>query len=118
MQKELVMYSRTTGCPFVSLAKRVLDEHEVAYREIYIDKDETARERVRDWTGYLSVPTLIIATPGEDLPAGDVADIDKSKSPRGIDRGAMITEPNIQQLIAWLGKHAFITVEEEGEAAS
>jgi len=118
MQKELVMYSRTIGCPFVSLAKRVLDEHEVTYREIFIDKDDDARERVRDWTGYLSVPTLIVAEPGQDMPAGAVADIDKSKSPRGIDRGAMITEPNIQQLIAWLGKHTFISPTEEEEAAS
>jgi len=118
MAKELVMYSRTTGCPFVSLAKRVLDEHSVDYREIYIDKDDAARERVRDWTGYLSVPTLIVAEAGADMPAGDVADIDKSKSPRGIDRGPMITEPNTNQLIAWLTKHAFITSTTEEEAAS
>jgi hypothetical protein len=29
-------------------------------------------------------------------------------SPRGINRGVMITEPNIDQLITWLAQHGFI----------
>lgn len=111
-QKELVMYSRTTGCPFISLAKRVLDEHDVTYRELMIDQDMTAREHVLDWTGYLSVPTLVVAYPGEVLPCAVPAAIDKTKSPRGINRGSMITEPNVTELIAWLQQHQFITPQE------
>ncbi|MFW5748201.1 MAG: glutaredoxin family protein [Chloroflexota bacterium] len=105
---ELVMYSRTSGCPFVTLAKRVLGEHGVPYREIFYDRDDQARERLLAWTGFLSVPTLIIARRGEDVPLGPVAPLPPGDSPRGIDRGAMITEPNITQLIDWLKQHGLI----------
>jgi glutaredoxin len=107
-KRELVMYSRSTGCPFVTLAKRVLDEHGLTYHEVMIDLDHVARERVLDWTGYLSVPTLVIAHEGDVLPYATPDPIDKSRSPRGINRGSMITEPNIHQLIAWLQQHELI----------
>ena len=110
--KELIMYSRTYGCPFVSLAKRVFEEHGVSYREIFIDQDDEAQERVLDWTGYHSVPTLVVAEVGDDAPYDPPSDIDKTQSPRGIDRGSMITEPNVKQLIAWLADHQFITEEQ------
>lgn len=108
MSKELVMYARTSSCPFVSLAKRVLDAHHVPYREIYIDRDGAARQRVLDWTGFLSVPTLIIAQPGENVPCEPQAPLEAGYSPRGIDRGTMITEPNMEELTRWLQRHGFI----------
>ncbi len=64
MTKDLMMYTRTTGCPFVMIAKRVLDEHQIQYTEIFIDQDADAQARVIAWTGFLSVPTLIIADDG------------------------------------------------------
>ncbi len=111
MEKQLVMYSRTVGCPFVSLAKRVLQEHQVAYQEIFIDLDAAAKEHVLAWTGFLSVPTLVVAHPGELLPVKSPAPLDAGASPRGIDRGSIITEPNITQFIEWLQKHGFIQAE-------
>lgn len=108
MQKELVMYSRTLGCPFVRIARRVLDQYDITYREIFIDKDPIARQRVRDWTGYLSVPTLIITEPGGVLPIREPKPLPPGTSPQGIDRDTMLTEPRDQQLIAWLQKHGFI----------
>lgn len=111
MTKELIMYSRTTGCPFVSLAKRVLNDYAVPYREVYIDKDSQARDRVLDWTGFLSVPTLVIAQEGDIMPIDTPSPLRAGESPRGIDRGAMITEPNIPQLTAWLTGHGFISPE-------
>ena len=68
MGYELVMYSRTRACPYVRAAKRVLERENVPYREIYIDEDSQAEQRVVDWTGFKSVPTIIVALPGEDLP--------------------------------------------------
>lgn len=109
LRKELVMYSRSTGCPFITLAKRVLTEYQVPYREIMIDQDSTASHRVEAWTGYRSVPTLIIAAVGEDLPITEPAPIDKHGSPRGINRGSMITEPNINELITWLQQHQLLS---------
>ncbi len=108
MTKELVMYSRSYSCPFVTLAKRVLTDYHVVYREVYIDQDTEARERVVQWTGFLSVPTLIVAEAGEVLPYEAPEALEKGYSPRGIDRGSMITEPNAEELATWLHRHGFI----------
>lgn len=108
MNKQLVMYSRTTGCPYISLAKRVLTDYAVSYREIFIDQDIAARNRVLNWTGFLSVPTLVVAEQGSDMPLTDPTFLEPGTSPRGIHRGSMITEPNIDQLTKWLVEHGFI----------
>jgi glutaredoxin len=102
------MYSRRLGCPFITLAKRVLADYHVAYREIYIDQDMAARARVLDWTGFLSVPTLVIAHDEGDLPYEVPPPLPKGVSPRGINRGAMITEPGESQLLDWLRQHGLL----------
>ncbi len=102
------MYSRSTGCPFVTVAKRVLNDYGIPYREIYIDQDPEAKNRVLAWTGFLSVPTLVVTQPGHDLPISEPSFLERGRSPRGIDRGAMITEPNADDLSRWLLKHGFI----------
>lgn len=107
MEYELVMYSRLMSCPYVRIAKRVLERENIPYREIHIDQDEAARARVIAWTGFQSVPTIILARPGEDLPCEDPAPL-SGGSPRGIDRGSMITEPGEIQLENWLRKHGFV----------
>lgn len=106
--KELVMYSRTTPCPFVSLARRVLDREGIAYRELHIDQNKLYEQRVVEWTGFLSVPTLVLANPGEDLPFQEPGPLEKGASPRGIDRGSMLTEPSEDQLLAWLAQHGLV----------
>ena len=107
-QKELVMYSRSTPCPFVKIARDILHRENVPYREIFIDRDEQARKRVLDWTGFESVPTLIVTADGADLPMEAEAPLEKGRSPRGIDRGTMITEPDINQLTNWLLRHGLM----------
>lgn len=105
------MYSRSSGCPYVTLAKAVLRDYAVPYREIFIDRDHEARQRVLVWTGFLSVPTLVVSHNGDALPLSEPAPLPRGASPRGIDRGAMITEPSLPQLTAWLQKHGFIAAE-------
>lgn len=105
---ELVMYSRTTGCPYVTTAKRVLAAHEVPYREIFIDRDEQAKALVLKWTGFLSVPTLIVAEAGHDLPYTEFTPLPQGTSPRGVDRGPMLTEGSSTDVENWLQKHGFI----------
>ena len=117
-QKQLIMYSRTTGCPFITLAKRVLNDYDVSCQEIFIDQDQQARQRVYAWTGFLSVPTLVIAEEGSVLPYEEPAPLPHGSSPRGINRGAMITEPNLDQLTEWLEQHGFIEVETDFSSAS
>jgi glutaredoxin len=107
-QKELVMYSRSTGCPFITVARRVLNDYAVPYREIFIDQNAEAKQRVRQWTGFNSVPTLVIAQPGSDLPYTDVLPLPAGASPQGVDRGPMLTEGSAEQVEKWLRKHGFI----------
>lgn len=108
---ELVMYSRSSGCPYMSIAKKVLGEHDIPYSEIFIDKDPEAKQRVLEWTGFLSVPTIVVAEAGEILPYETPSPLESGASPRGIDRGAMITEARATELEAWLEKHGFINGE-------
>ncbi|MCC6614619.1 MAG: glutaredoxin family protein [Anaerolineae bacterium] len=105
---ELVMYSRSTGCPFITVAKRVLNDYGIPFRELYIDQDAAAKSRVLSWTGFLSVPTLVVAQPGQLLPISEPDFLERGRSPRGLDRGTMITEPNADELSRWLLKHGFI----------
>jgi glutaredoxin len=109
MKHELVMYTRTSACPFVTLAKRVLADHGVPYREIFTDRDDEARQRVLAWTGFLSVPTLVVAEVGAVLPYEEPAPLARGVSPRGIDRGTMITEPSLAELTRWLVHNGFVS---------
>ena len=108
MDYELVMYSRTRSCPYVRAAKRVLDREHIPYREIFIDEDPDAEQRVVAWTGYKSVPTIIVARLGEDLPYQAPAPLEPGASPKGIDRGSMITEPGETKLEDWLKTRGFM----------
>ncbi len=108
MQHSLIMYSRTSPCPFVSLAKRVFEREGVSFHELFIDQDKEAEQRVVEWTGFLSVPTLVVALPGEVLPFAPPLPLLPGSSPRGVDRGAMLTEPGEEQLVGWLRQHGFI----------
>jgi hypothetical protein len=53
------------------------------------------------------VPTLVIAEEESLEPFEPPAALASGSSPRGIDRGSMITEATRQQLGAWLAKHGF-----------
>jgi glutaredoxin len=108
-KRELIMYGRTLGCPFITTAKRVLEREQVPYRELLIDKDKEAAARVVAWTGFLSVPTLLIAEAGELLPYTLPDPLEQGASPRGINRGSMITEASDEELMAWLRQHALVT---------
>jgi glutaredoxin len=108
MEKEIVMYSRTFGCPYVRIAERVLADYKMTYREIYIDRDAVAKRRVVEWTGFESVPTIVVAHQGEDIPFEAPAPLAAGSSPKGVNRGSMITEPSEEQLVAWLRQNRFI----------
>jgi glutaredoxin len=107
-QKELVVYTRTTYCPYQARASRVFEQHDLHPREILIDMDQAAMDRVINWTGFKSVPTIIAAQPGDDMPFEEPAPLARGASPRGVDRGSMITEASEDELIRWLHKHGFI----------
>ena len=66
------------------------------------------RRRVRGWVGFESVPTIIIAEGESVEPFETPAPLSAGSSPRGVDRGSMITEASRVQLRAWLVKHGFL----------
>jgi glutaredoxin len=105
---ELVVYTRQSFCPYQRKADRVFEHYGLTPRTIYIDDNDVALQRVLDWTGYRSVPTIIIARSGEDLPYEEPAYLERGSSPRGVDRGSMLTEATEEQLTAWLQKHGLI----------
>ncbi|GAB4574225.1 MAG: hypothetical protein Kow0077_19690 [Anaerolineae bacterium] len=107
MAYELVMYIRNRGCPYVSTARLTLGRLGVRYREVNIDQDDSARAWLLETVGFLSVPTLVVAEQGQDRPSSPPEPLAQGKSPRGIDRGSIITEPSSAQLSVWLEKHGF-----------
>ena len=106
--KALIMYSRTVPCPDCERAKQLLQDNAVPYTEIMIDRDPEARTRVEAWTGFRAVPTLVVARPGDVLPMTDPHPLERGRSPRGVDRGTLITEPDMISLKRWLSAHGFI----------
>ncbi len=60
------------------------------------------------WTGFESVPTLVIAAEDSLEPCEAPLALRTGASPRGIDRGCLLTEPNRSELRAWLGKHGLL----------
>ncbi len=88
-------------------ARRVLRELEVPYREVDIEADEEAAAKVKRWTGFHSVPTIVVADHEGLDPALPVSPLPEGASPRGVDRGGMITEPGADQLVSFLRRHGF-----------
>ena len=106
--KALIMYSRTIPCPDCERARQLLDDLAVPYREVMIDLDPAARGLVENLTGHHSVPTLVVARPGEGTPFPEPNPLEQGRSPRGVDRGTVITEPDMVSLRRWLMGHGFV----------
>ena len=108
MDKEIVMFVRSSFCPGVALARDLMKRYNVPFREVDIDAELEMAARVKEWTHYLSVPTIIVAKRGEDVPYTGFLPRPTDRSIKGFDRGPMITEPNNKELENWLHKHGFL----------
>ena len=108
MVRELVMYIRDFYCPGVALARDVFNRYDVPYREISIDQDPDMAARLKEWTHHYSVPTIVVADPGEDVPYTEFLARPTHRTIKGFDRGPMITEPTNRDLENWLHKHGFL----------
>src|SRR5687768_6003346 len=104
----LIFYSRTIPCPDCERARALLTENAVPFREVMIDLDSEARSYVEKLTGFRAVPTLVVTPP--DVAVTDVTPkpLEQGRSPRGVDRGPVITEPDMISLRRWLAKHGFL----------
>ncbi len=94
-----------SGCQSTQAA---LNEWHVAYVKVDIKGDKAAAGRVRSWTGFESVPTLVIAADDGVEPCEAPLPLQPRTSPRGVDRGCVLTEPNRNELRAWLVKNGML----------
>lgn len=106
--KEILIYAGDERRDDVEAVDHLLDAYHIPHRRISIDRDPAALGRVLLWTGRRSVPTLVAAHPGHDDPCLPPQPIKSWASPRGIDRGSIISEPSHSELISWLKRHGFI----------
>ncbi len=107
MNNRLVVYS-SPWCINCLDTQEALKEWQVDYVNVDIKKDKGAAGRVRTWTGFESVPTLVIAGDNSMEPCQEPAPLVPGGSPRGVDRGTMLTEPTRKELHAWLVKHGIL----------
>lgn len=107
MAKRVVVYM-SPWCYNSQDTQRALDEWGVSAQFINIKEDRAAAARIKGWVGFESVPTVIIADGDSVEPFEPPAPLAKGASPRGIDRGSLITEPNRNQLRAWLVGHGIL----------
>lgn len=105
MNVELIVYGRTFACGDQARAIAYLDARQVPYRFLDINQDAEAAQRLLGWVGHLSVPTLVVAQPGEVLPIHAPAPLDHTRRIRGQDRQTMITEPDDVQLGRFLQQY-------------
>ncbi len=108
MTRQVVVYM-SPWCSSSSDTQRALKEWDVPATFINIREDREAAARVRSWVGFESVPTIIIAEEGSVEPFEPPEELAAGKSPRGVDRGSMITEATRVQLRSWLAKHGVLS---------
>lgn len=111
MAREIVLYSRATRCSDVDHVRARLQEWNLPFREIDIEADAQAALRLEGWTGFLSVPTVVIAEDGSDEPYQEPAGLTPNQNPRNVDRGAIITEPSTANLRVFLEHNGFVKVD-------
>jgi glutaredoxin len=107
MSKQLMVYI-TTWCPACRDAQAALAEWRVTARLVNIGREPEAASRVRALTGFESVPTFVAVEGAGFDPIEPPAPLPPGKSARGIDRGAVLTEPSRPQMREWLVKHGFL----------
>jgi glutaredoxin len=100
----LMVYGRSSFCPDMYRWKKWVEQHPLDYVEFDIDRDDEAYDKVIGWTGHESVPTLVIAPDDGIDPIEEPRPLG-GRSPRAVDRGTMLTEPNLGQVAPFLQRH-------------
>jgi glutaredoxin len=107
VNRRLVVYI-SPWCWNCSDTREALKSWGVPATFVDVKKDPTAATKVRAWTGFESVPTLVIAEGEAVDPCEAPLALPGGASPRGVDRGSMLTEPTRTELRSWLEKHGFL----------
>jgi glutaredoxin len=107
MSKRVVAYV-SPWCGQSQDTRRALGEWGVPCEFVDVKADRAAAARLREWVGFESVPTVIIADGESTEPFEPPAPLRPGGSPRGVDRGSLITEASRAELRAWLVKHGLL----------
>lgn len=107
MSKRVVVYM-SPWCSSSADTQRALNEWGVSATFVNIKEDRAAATRLRDMVGFESVPTVVVADEGSLEPCEAPAALPKGSSPRGVDRGSIMTEGTRVQLRAWLVKQGIL----------
>lgn len=91
-----------------------LERHDVP-EMVFIDihREHWAYDRVVEWTGHASVPTLVIASDDGLNPIEDPSPVGPGQRVRAFDRGTMLTEPNPEQIADFLLRNSVTVTERE-----
>lgn len=107
----LVVFGSSVPCPDMARFSLWLSEYAVSPVEfVDIHRDPAARQRVVEWTGHASVPTLVIAEDGSWEPVSPPTPLAPGQRVRAFDRGTILTEPNPGQISAFLARHDIAVV--------
>ena len=107
MPKSIMLYM-SNWCSQSQDTKRALSEWGVPFRGINVKEDRAAAARVRELVGFESVPTVVLVEGDDLVPCEPPAPLPPGSSPRGVDRGSIITEASREQLRAWLTKNGLL----------
>jgi glutaredoxin len=107
MSRRVVVFM-SPWCGSSSDTQRALKEWGVDATFVNVKEDREAAARLREWVGFESVPTVFVADGGELTPTEAPLQLAKGISPRGVDRGSMITEASRPQLREWLVKQGML----------
>lgn len=110
----LVVYGSSVPCPDMARFAWWLQRHDVpslAYVDIH--RERWAYDRVVEWTGHASVPTLVIAADDGLDPITEPTVLAPGRSARAFDRGTMLTEPNPPQIADFLRRNGIEVTERE-----
>jgi len=107
MSRRVVAYV-SPWCSQSQDTQRALREWGVPCTIVDVKADPTAAARVREWVGFESVPTVVIAEEEGLEPYERPRPLMPGSGPRGVDRGSMITEASRAELRAWLVKNGFL----------
>ncbi len=107
-RKQLVIYVRGNFCPDTRRTREFLAEHAVPYRVVDAALDPVAQQRVVQWTGYMSFPTLVITDDDGTEPLEPPLPLSPGQSPRNVDRGTLLTEATVPVLERFLRRNGFL----------
>lgn len=107
MPKRIVVYM-SPWCSSSADTQRALKEWGLSATFVNIKEDRAAAGRLRELVGFESVPTVVIAEEDSCEPCEPPAVLAKGSSPRGVDRGSLITEATRVQLRSWLVKQGLL----------